>query len=75
MIIARRFVFKFDVIRKVDRIVDRNAEYHRHNRHREHIERISEKAHESADEQYRGGVRDHADKSRMDARKHDYQKE
>ena len=75
MIIARRLVFKFDVIRKVDRIVNRDAEYHRHNRHREHIERISEKAHESADEQYRCGVRDHGDKSRMYARKHDYQKE
>ena len=70
-IISVHFVIIFDVIDKVDRIVDGDTEYHRHNRHRHHIEPEAEIAHNSRKDDDRRDVRDHSDKPRSNAHKHE----
>ena len=50
----------------VDGIVDGDAQNHRHNNHRNHVERHIQITHKPANQQHRGYVRYHADKPRTD---------
>ena len=70
-IISMHFVIIFDVIDKVNRIVDGDAEYHRHDRHRHHIELEAEITHNAGEDDDWRDIRDHSDESRPNAHKHE----